>query len=250
MAHFYSNGKLLLSGEYLVLDGAKALGLPTKFGQSLSVKTIEEPLLIWESYNHISKKWLQVTFDLPKLRIISETFTSNIAGGSDSLALSLQDILLKAKFLNSNFLNTNNGLHVTTQLNFPRNWGLGSSSTLINNVANWAKVNAFDLQFSTFGGSGYDIACAQNNSPVIYQVLDKKPQIKTVNFNPNFKKQLFFIHLNKKQNSRKGIAAYKNYNADKTSSLDKISGLTENLLQCNDLIEFEKLMNRSGTTIS
>jgi hypothetical protein len=32
---FYSNGKLLITGEYLVLDGAKAFALPTKFGQSL-----------------------------------------------------------------------------------------------------------------------------------------------------------------------------------------------------------------------
>ena len=30
---FYSNGKLLITGEYVVLDGAKALALPTKFGQ-------------------------------------------------------------------------------------------------------------------------------------------------------------------------------------------------------------------------
>jgi mevalonate kinase len=29
--NFYSNGKLLLTGEYLVLDGAKSLALPTKF---------------------------------------------------------------------------------------------------------------------------------------------------------------------------------------------------------------------------
>jgi hypothetical protein len=34
---FYSNGKLLITGEYLVLDGAKAFALPTKFGQSLII---------------------------------------------------------------------------------------------------------------------------------------------------------------------------------------------------------------------
>ena len=35
---FYSNGKLLLTGEYVVLDGAKALAVPTRFGQNLIVK--------------------------------------------------------------------------------------------------------------------------------------------------------------------------------------------------------------------
>ena len=38
MDEFYSNGKLLLTSEYVVLDGIECLALPTKFGQSLSVK--------------------------------------------------------------------------------------------------------------------------------------------------------------------------------------------------------------------
>jgi hypothetical protein len=35
---YYSNGKFLLTGEYLVLDGAEALALPTRFGQNLLVQ--------------------------------------------------------------------------------------------------------------------------------------------------------------------------------------------------------------------
>ena len=35
---FYSNGKLLISGEYFVLDGAKCLALPCKKGQLLKIK--------------------------------------------------------------------------------------------------------------------------------------------------------------------------------------------------------------------
>jgi len=38
----YSNGKLLLTGEYLVLEGATALAVPTKFGQDLKVEKIKE----------------------------------------------------------------------------------------------------------------------------------------------------------------------------------------------------------------
>ena len=30
MEKFYSHGKLLITGEYAVLDGAKAIALPTK----------------------------------------------------------------------------------------------------------------------------------------------------------------------------------------------------------------------------
>ena len=35
-----------------------------------------------------------------------------------------------------------NGFKVTTKLDFPKNWGLGTSSTLINNIAQWAQVDA------------------------------------------------------------------------------------------------------------
>jgi hypothetical protein len=35
---FYSNGKLLITGEYLVLDGAKAFALPTKKVKISSLK--------------------------------------------------------------------------------------------------------------------------------------------------------------------------------------------------------------------
>ena len=51
MQTFNSNGKLLLTGEYLVLDGAKALAVPTIFGQSLSLELIDEAKIIWSSFD-------------------------------------------------------------------------------------------------------------------------------------------------------------------------------------------------------
>ena len=37
MQTFYSHGKLLLTAEYVVLDGAKALAVPTIFGPAKRV---------------------------------------------------------------------------------------------------------------------------------------------------------------------------------------------------------------------
>lgn len=250
MASFYSNGKLLITGEYLVLDGAKALAIPTKFGQHLEVKKIDEPKLIWESYTKDNELWLQVEFDLPRLRIISETFDSTIEDGRDSLALKLQEILLQAKNLNPDFLSSENGFYIKTKLGFARNWGLGSSSTLINNVAQWAKVDAFKLQFNTFGGSAYDIGCAQNNTPILYQLKDKKPSVEIVNFYPKFKEQLYFVHLNKKQNSREGITHYQNFKGNVNPFLEEISKLTEEFINCDALNDFEKLMQEHEQLIS
>ncbi|PIZ07449.1 MAG: GHMP kinase, partial [Flavobacteriaceae bacterium CG_4_10_14_0_8_um_filter_34_31] len=45
---FYGNGKLLLTSEYLVLDGAKALAIPTKYGQYLEVEKLSEKVLLWK----------------------------------------------------------------------------------------------------------------------------------------------------------------------------------------------------------
>jgi len=59
---YYANGKLLLTGEYLVLDGALAIALPTKLGQSLIVKTNEEGKLIWESQDSKSYPWFQHSY--------------------------------------------------------------------------------------------------------------------------------------------------------------------------------------------
>ncbi len=94
----------------------------------------------------------------------------NLFTSTDKVSKMLLKILLEAKRLNPNFLNGKMGYEVHTTLSFPREWGLGSSSTLISNIAQWANVDPFALLSETFNGSGYDIACAQHNRPIIYQI--------------------------------------------------------------------------------
>ena len=50
MNTYRANGKLLLTGEYLVLKGALALALPTKLGQTMTVETVHAPSLRWDAY--------------------------------------------------------------------------------------------------------------------------------------------------------------------------------------------------------
>ena len=239
---FYSNGKLLLTGEYLVLDGAKALALPTKFGQNLIVEKIVEPQLIWGSFTNTGECWFEAVFDLPKLRLVSATFNSDKEGSADFIAETLLEILEEARNLNPEFLNVDGGYIVKTKLTFPRNWGLGSSSTLINSIASWAKVDAFKLLWNSFKGSGYDIACAQNNTAIFYQIKDKNPIIEQVNFNPIFKENLFFVFLNKKQDSKEGIAKFRESQKDFSVELKRISELSEAFLVAESLQDFEKLI--------
>jgi mevalonate kinase len=250
MQKFYSNGKLLLTGEYVVLDGATSLALPTTFGQDLVVQSIKEPLLIWESYDERGITWFQAEFRMSDLRIVSETFNSETDNSKETLAISLQKIVLHAQKMNPKFLNSKTGFHIKTKLSFPRNWGLGTSSTLIHNIASWAEVDAYELLFASFGGSGYDIACAQNDTPISYQLKDKKPIVKAINFKPIFSDQLYFVHLNVKQNSRSGIKKYREFDTDKENVIQDISTITDEMVNCDNLSEFERMLKAHEQIIS
>ncbi|WP_299108347.1 GYDIA family GHMP kinase [uncultured Tenacibaculum sp.] len=247
---FYSNGKLLLTGEYVVLDGATSLAIPTKFGQDLVIQPIKEPQLIWGSFTHTGECWFEASFDLPKLRLTSATFNSSNEGSAEFIAETLQGLLQEARQLNPSFLNDNSGYVVKTNLGFPRDWGLGSSSTLINNIATWAEVNPFTLLWNAFSGSGYDIACAKHNTPIFYQLNDKKPLVEEVSFSPNFTEELFFVHLNQKQNSREGIAQYRKNNKNIQQEINDISELSKEFIETTSVNDVNKLIVEHERIIS
>ncbi len=248
--NYYSNGKLLLTGEYLVLDGAKAFAVPTKFGQNLVIEKITEPQIIWGSFTNTGECWFEAVFDLKKLRLVSATFNSIKEGSAELIAETLLEILKEAKRLNSNFLNVDHGFVVKTELNFPRNWGLGSSSTLINSIANWAKIDAFQLLWNSFKGSGYDIACAQNDAPIFYQIKNKQPLVQQIDFDPTFKENLFFIHLNQKQDSKEGIAKFRESNQGFSKEITRISAISDEFTSAKTIEDFNILIEEHEQIIS
>lgn len=238
MAQFYSNGKLLLSGEYAVLDGATGLAIPTKHGQSLKVKKAIEPKISWKSYDEKGKIWFRCDVDLQQLASGNAiTYTSDT-----DIAQTLITILTEAQKLNPDFLLPEVGFNVETHLTFPRNWGLGTSSTLINNIAQWANVDPYQLLHNTMGGSGYDIACAQNNSPILFSRKETKAQVEKIDFAPPFSDSLFFVFLNQKQNSRSAVAHYRKAKFDKTSLIMQLNSITQRMVHCCEMRLFETLI--------
>ncbi|TCP23716.1 mevalonate kinase [Tenacibaculum skagerrakense] len=250
MNKFYSNGKLLLTGEYVVLDGATSLAVPTKYGQDLVIQPIEEPVLVWGSFTNEGNCWFEAQFGLPKLRLTSASFNSDNEGSSETIAETLQTILQEARKLNPNFLQIEKGFIVKTNLTFPQDWGLGSSSTLINNIATWANVNPFDLLWNAFSGSGYDIACAKYNSPIFYTLKDSKPIISEVNFSPTFIDNLFFVYLNQKQNSREGIKRYREKKQHIEKEIQRISDLSKEMVLATSLSDFENIVEEHENIIA
>jgi mevalonate kinase len=244
---FRSNGKLLLTAEYVVLDGAKALAIPTKYGQSLMITENTTHNILWKSINELGEVWFEDEFLINnssrKLKVKAKNYTD--------ISKRLIQILKAAHDLNPEFLNSKQGYTITTQQDFNRLWGLGTSSTLINNIANWAKIDAYKLLEKTFSGSGYDIACAQNDTPITYLLkFRQKPLIETINFDPSFKSQLYFVYLNQKQNSRDGIAAFKKKGRIDVEIIANIYKLTEQMITCESLSAFEKLIITHEAIIS
>ena len=235
----FAHGKLLLTGEYAVLDGALALALPTRLGQSLEIlPTDASGVLHWKSVNNVGETWFSATFQLSNFSLL--TFDN------ESVALRLQSILTQCRVQNPLFAHVEKGgLSFTITSGFPLDWGLGSSSTLIALLAKWADINPYVLLENTFGGSGYDIACAFADSPILYQrpasVLDEN-RYRTVHFSPTFSDQLFFVYLGKKQDSRAGIQRYKAVVQEHQTLVATINVLTERLVHADTLPLFESIL--------
>lgn len=242
MKSFYSNGKLLLTGEYAVLDGAKAFAIPTKFGQALNVTKNDSSRLVWKSYDEKGAIWFKGSYS-------SETF-AEISSSDSKISKTLLFVLREARKLNPKFLVDYSGYEIDTRLDFPRNWGLGTSSTLINNIAQWAEVNAFELLKKSFGGSGYDIACAQNDSPLLYQLKNGLADIVKTSFDKNFRKNLYFVYLNQKQNSRNEIVRYSEQDLDRAKLAGTITEITDQIDDCKMLSEFEALLDKHESILS
>jgi mevalonate kinase len=239
----YSNGKLLITGEYLVLDGAKSFALPTKYGQYLKVSSGELGQIHWRSFDNDNSIWFEETIFFNE--IINFKASDNL-----SQRETLIKILHEASLLNADFLISSLGYSISTALTFPKLWGLGTSSTLINNIAQWLEIDAFKLLKNSFGGSGYDIACAQNNTPILYQLKNGLPIVEKVNFNPKFSKNIYFVYLNKKQSSKTAIENY--YKSKKNLDIDFpiINEITLAVLNSNSLEEFSELLFKHEKVMS
>ncbi|MGF1532339.1 MAG: GYDIA family GHMP kinase [Bernardetiaceae bacterium] len=240
MNHYHGNGKLLLSGEYFVLDGALALALPTQQGQRLKVTYAPSPhkVLHWKSYDSDGNLWFEAVFDIETFECLEEYVSKK--------SLLLQRILQAARRLGKNFLKGKEHVLVETYLEFPRLWGLGTSSTLIHNISRWAGINPFELLFRTLGGSGYDIACAESEGPILYQKTadNRGPYACPVAFDPPFKDQLYFVYLGKKQSSAEGIAYYRNHTEGREEIVREVSEITKQLLKVQLIKPFEGLIRK------
>ncbi len=242
-----TNGKLLLTGEYAVLDGAEALALPTRFGQNLTVLEnaetgFSEKKMTWRSLEPDGTCWFSADYEF------SDFHFKNT--GDAKTAVQLAEVLREIRHQNPGFLKNSNPILVETKTDFPRSWGLGTSSTLLSLLAEWGGADPYLLLEKTFGGSGYDIACARAGGPILFQLLDKKPVVKLVDFFPKFHNCLYFIYLGQKQDSRAGIHRYREIVENRAVLVKKISRFTREILAADSLPVFEEIIRKHENLIA
>lgn len=231
---FESRAKLMITGEYIVLKGALSLAIPLRFGQKLMVaenKGIHS--VKWKSMIN-NDLWLSTTLLLPDFRIADTNLSD--------LSETLRKIFIAAKALNPKFLESKNEYQVTSVMNFDPQWGIGSSSSLISNIAYWADCDPFDLNYQIFNGSGYDIACARSSTPVIYELKGDQPLYRGTSFYPKFRRQLYFVYLNQKQNSKASIGKT-DLSKINARDISDISDMTLGIVKANDLETFQSIID-------
>ena len=239
---YYAHGKLLISGEYAVLDGALALAIPTKKGQWLRVESVANSQnLLWVSKDENEQVWFEAEFT-SELKLISSSSTE--------IAQRLIGILEFCTIQNAAFSAKVQGKKVTTTLEFNRHWGLGSSSTLIHLIGQWLGMSPYKILAETFGGSGYDLACADAAGPILYRIENGNPIVKQVAFNPVWKQKMHFVYLGKKKVSKGEVAKYSELKINRLALANQVSKLTHNVLEAQSQIEFEKALQEHEKVLS
>lgn len=245
MIKFHAHGKLMLTGEYLVLQGARALALPLNLGQSLEVTTIDDEngMIHWDAYTPRGF-WFASIFS-------KHDFTVHASDDMDK-ADNLSRIFKAIKSLNPNILQDKKDYFFITRLEFDSEWGLGSSSTLISLLAQWAEVDPYELLKMTMGGSGYDISCATASQPIIYHLENSSPIVEKADFKPAFADKLYFVYQGHKQSSGKEVKSFKERakTNDFSSEVSEISNISNELVRTSSFNDFCALLSRHEEIMS
>lgn len=240
---FYTPGKIMLTGEYLVLNGARALAVPLRLGQQMDVLTFDEPqgVLDWTSED-VDGEFFSARFSSHDLSVLD----SNDAATADYISTILQG----AKNLNFEFLNPLVHSKVHSVIEFSRQYGFGSSSSLICNIAKWAKIDALALNKLISNGSGYDVATGMMATPILFQLINEKPEVYKVNLSYSFTDKFWLVYLGHKQSTTSAIANYQPNHIGLLEQVKKLNAITHRFLENKTLSGFQKSMRKHEKCIA
>lgn len=234
MRTYHARGKLLLSAEYMVLHGAEALAVPLTRGQSMSVDTREgNSLLEWQAADSTGA-WFSAHIDPVDWTIVDTS--------SREVTLRLIHLLGEASVLVPEFQAELAGRQVNTLLDYPRDYGFGSSSTLVSLVAQWSGCDPMELHRRTSEGSGYDVACADAESPIFYSNKGGESQLRAARFYPPFHAQIYFAWLGQKQHTATSLQAIRQGFRPGEEEIGFFTEISRSMASSRELGEFRNLM--------
>lgn len=221
----------MLFGEYIVLCGSKSLAIPLKFEQTLKVE--EDVNTKWESYCN-GEQWFEMKLgeDFEVLSATNENITSRLVKIFRTIGSNNSDISFKNKF--------------STEANFDLDWGIGSSSTLISLLSQWSQVDWRLLLEKSFGGSGYDVACATSQGPLLFSMSGCSEQ---VNLAKNITDHILFVYSGKKQSSEIEVS---NFDKEKIGehTIERMDEIIRSAIQSETIEQFEQSINESEEMLS
>lgn len=241
---YQANGKLLISGEYFVLAGAKALAVPLRFGQRMQVSELTEShdrMIDWQVFQN-QQTWFHCA--------ISNTDFKILETNSMQKAIQVASMLQHIHSHEPGLLDKEKKLLFTHHLDFNPEWGWGTSSTLVHNLACWSGINPYLLNKKFFHGSGYDVAVAGSSSPILFNIEKNIPGAEPVSFSPTYADQMFFIYLGKKQSTRASIHNLQETILNKKKLTNLVTDITLQMLQATSTKEMMALMKEHEQIVS
>ncbi len=236
---FKSNGKLMLTGEYLALRGAKTFAVPLQFGQELEIDAVSHPLVYWRTLFR-EKIIFHAIFDTDRFDVLETNDTDKSKW--------IKKVFKAIREQKKDFLQ-NSGAEATARIDLPMNYGWGSSSSFIANLSKWADVDPFIVNMNVGGGSGYDIACAKANKPILYSNELANPQFEEIDYNPGSERNFWFVFQENKMNTAEAIRKIR---SKKVSDKDvsRITEISEKWIKSTNIQEIMELMRSHEEIIS
>jgi len=242
----------MITGEYLVIKGAKALAVPTVLGQELQFSHNNKrkvKMVNWVSKIHGDVTWYSNQFKIEEDFEPAEQQTSERTEFIRSLLIAINNA--KPEFFEEQGVYT-----FKTFMDFDPGWGLGSSSSLIANLALLTEIQPFELLFesSLNQGSGYDVATSFMGQPVMYHIEEEMYHwAEPIELNwKSFVSKCRLVYLNRKQDSNLEVTRFKSKwkNFEDHDTIKEINEITEKLPVVKDYEEFCTLLAQHELILS